>query len=306
MRCAKTFATPLALIIGLALAGEARAGILFDFNNQSDAGLTRFNPLAGVAGQPGGSFTFPLLAPGNYGYELASPGVPSALVPVIGQARLYSIDTAVSLTNFSTSADIVGWNDTLGEAFGVGGRTSNLGLGTSDGYVALYLTAGNGGNTGLLVIERITNEIATDISDVAVTLDPTQSYQISFTGVGANLSASLFDLSAPGVALATVTATDTTYTSGFSGVVASAQMGSTSAVDVTFDNLRIASVPEPSTLVLGTTAVAILALARSRCARSARRPCRLTRSSDDGSPITLPDNRSASSSCLLGRTKSVC
>ena len=199
MRCAKTFATPLALIIGLSLAGAARAGILFDFNNQSDAGLTRINPLAGVAGQPGGSFTFPLLAPGNFGYELASPGVPSALVPVIGQARLYSFDTAVSLTNFSTSADIVGWNDTLGEAFGVGGRTSNLGLGTSDGYVALYLTkAGEGGNTGLLVIERITNEIATDISDTAVTLDPTQSYQMSFTGVGANLSASLFDLSTRG------------------------------------------------------------------------------------------------------------
>ena len=273
MRCAKTFATPLALIIGMSLAGTARAGILFDFNNQSDAGLTRINPLAGVAGQPGGSFTFPLLAPGNYGYELASPGVPSALVPVIGQARVYSFDTAVSLTNFSTSADIVGWNDTLGEAFGVGGRTSNLGLGTSDGYVALYLTKAGGGTTGLLVIERVTNEIATDISDTAVTLDPTQSYQMLFTGLGANLSASLFDLSAPGVALATVTATDTTYTSGFSGVVASANTATpTSAVDVTFDNLLIASsVPEPSSLVLGTTAVvAILALARLRCARSVR------------------------------------
>ena len=121
MRCAKTFATPHALIIGLSLAGAARAGILFDFNNQSDAGLTRINPLAGVENQPGGSFTFPLLAPGNYGYELASPGVPSALVPAIGRARLYSFDTAVSLTNFSTSADIVGWNDTRAEAFGVGG-----------------------------------------------------------------------------------------------------------------------------------------------------------------------------------------
>ncbi len=273
MRCAKTFATPLALIIGLSLTGAARAGILFDFNNQSDAGLTRFNPLAGVAGQPGGTFTFPLLAPGNYGYELASPGVPSALVPEIGQARLYSIDTAVSLTNFSTSADIVGWNDTLAEAFGVAGRTSNLGLGTSDGYAAFYFPpAVTGGSMGELVIDRLTNENATTISGVTVTLDPTQSYQMRFTGLGANLSASLFDLSAPGVALATVTATDTTYTSGFSGVVASAQVGSTSAVDVTFDNLLIASsVPEPSSLVLGTTAVvAILALARLRCARSAR------------------------------------
>ncbi len=108
-----------------------------------------------------------------------------------------------------------------------------------------------------------------------MTLDPTQSYQISFTGVGANLSASLFDLSAPGVAVATVTATDTTYTSGFSGVVASANLATpTSAVDVTFDNLLIASVPEPSSLVLGTTAVvAILALARLRSARSARAAC---------------------------------
>ena len=198
MRCAKTFATPLALIISMSLAGAARAGILFDFNNQSDAGLTRINPLAGVAGQPGGSFTFPLLAPGNYGYELASPGVPSALVPVIGQARLYSFDTAVSLTNFSTSADIVGWNDTLGEAFGVGGGRATSASAPPTVTLALYLTKAGGGTTGLLVIERVTNEIATDISDTAVTLDPTQSYQMLFTGLGANLSASLFDLSARG------------------------------------------------------------------------------------------------------------
>jgi hypothetical protein len=274
----KCFATTAALAVLFAPAlpiARARADAIFDFNNQSDAGLTRINPLAGVAGQPGGSFAFPLLAPGDYGYELASPGVPSALVPAIGQARLYSFDTGLSLTDFSTSADIVRWNDALGEVFGVGGRSSNLGLGTSAGYGAFYVTkAANGGSTGLLVIDRVADEFPTDISmqDVAVTLDPTRSYRIRFSGVGANLTASLFDLSAPGVAVATVTATDTTYTSGFSGVIASANLGTpTSAVDVTFDNLLIASVPEPSALVLGTTAVAaFLALARWRCVRSSR------------------------------------
>ena len=268
MRCAKTFATPLALIIGLSLAGTARAGILFDFNNQSDAGLTRINPLAGVAGQPGGSFTFPLLAPGNYGYELASPGVPSALVPVIGQARLYSFDTAVSLTNFSTSADIVGWNDTLGQAFGVGGRTSNLGLGTSDGYVALYLTkAGRwehgppGHRTGH---QRNCDRHLGRRRDAR----PDSVVPDAFHRGGGEPVGEPVRPERPGVALATVTATDTTYTSGFSGVIASANTAApTSAVDVTFDNLLIASsVPEPSSLVLGTTAVvAILALARLRC-----------------------------------------
>jgi hypothetical protein len=277
MKFLTTTATFVVLLApALPIAG-ARADVLFTFNNQSDAGLTRFNPLAGVAGQPGGTFMFPQLAAGNYGYELASPGVPSALVPAIGQARLYSFDTGVSLINFSTSADIVHWNDTLGQAFGVGGRASNLGLGTSDGYGAFYVTkAGNDGNTGTLLIDSFTNENVTTLQQVNVTLDPSKSYRILFTGVGANLTASLFDLSSQTVPVATVTANDSTYTSGFSGVIASANLGTpTSAVDVTFDNLLIAAaVPEPSPFVLATAAVVpLLALAWWRSARSSRAAC---------------------------------
>src|SRR5262249_8786550 len=54
----------------------ARAGgFFFDFNNQSDAGLTRYDPLAAF-GQ-GGTFSFPQLPPGNFGYQLTQAGVPS-------------------------------------------------------------------------------------------------------------------------------------------------------------------------------------------------------------------------------------
>ena len=86
--------------------------------------------------------------------------MPAALLSAIGQARLYSFDTAVAFTNFSTSADIVGWNNTLAQAFGVGGRASNLGLGTSDGYAAFYIPpAGTGGNTAELIIDRLTTKM---------------------------------------------------------------------------------------------------------------------------------------------------
>lgn len=73
----------------LALSTPARAELFLDFNNQSDAGLTPYNPLAPF-GQ-GGSYSFPQLSPGNFGYQLTQAGRP-ANNPV-GRARMGSSAT---------------------------------------------------------------------------------------------------------------------------------------------------------------------------------------------------------------------
>jgi len=61
------------------------------------------------------------------------------LVPAIGQARCYA-STPACRSQASRLGDIVRWEDTLGEAFGVGGRAEKLGIGTSNGYGPLYIT----------------------------------------------------------------------------------------------------------------------------------------------------------------------
>src|SRR5262249_40967878 len=78
------------------VAVPARAGtFFFDFNNQSDAGLTLYDPLAAF-GQ-GGTFSFPQLSPGNFGYQLAQAGVP--VDNPAGPARLGSSVTGQTFSD---------------------------------------------------------------------------------------------------------------------------------------------------------------------------------------------------------------
>ena len=79
-----------------------RAGTFyFDFNNQSDAGLTRYDPLAGF-GQGG---TFPQLSPGDFGYRLMEAGVPANNPG--GPARMGSSATGQTFGNVAEAVDVV-------------------------------------------------------------------------------------------------------------------------------------------------------------------------------------------------------
>jgi hypothetical protein len=234
----------------------AQAGnFFFDFNNQSDAGLTRYDPLAAF-GQ-GGTFSFPQISPGNFGYELSQAGVPANNPG--GPARLGSSVTGQTFTDLDASVDVVNFNPSLGQAFGLGFRVQNIGLGTTSGYALEYTTpSGEGTAQGEFTFTRVTKELPTDIGSVVdLTLQTGHTYRIELQAMGSSLSGKLFDLANPGVPLATVSANDSTYASGAAGViVASPLPGSTSGIDVTFDNLRGLSVPEPSSFTLLVLGVA--------------------------------------------------
>jgi hypothetical protein len=112
------------------------ASFFFDFNNQSDAGLTRYNPLDAF-GQ-GGSYSFPQVSPGNFGYQLTQAGLP-ANNPA-GRARMGSSVTGQIFGPVAEAVDVVNFDPGLGQVFGLGTRVNNIGLGTTSGYALVYTT----------------------------------------------------------------------------------------------------------------------------------------------------------------------
>jgi hypothetical protein len=260
--------TACAAALLISAAVPARAGsFFFDFNNQSDAGLTRYDPLAAF-GQ-GGTFSFPQLSPGNFGYELAQAGVPANNPG--GPARLGSSVTGQTFSDVVQAVDVVNFDTSLGQAFGLGTRVQNIGLGTTSGYVLAYSTpSAEGTPAGEFTFTRVTNEIATDIGTQAdITLQSGHSYRFLLQAVGPNLTGQVFDLANLATPLATVSATDSTFATGAAGVIVTALVP-TSGIDVTFDNLLVESVPEPGSLTLIGLGIAIASAAfcRQRVRRS--------------------------------------
>jgi hypothetical protein len=254
------------VVLLAATAIPARADLFQDFNNQNDNGLTRYNPLAAF-GQ-GGTYSFPLLSPGNYGYELTQAGLPAD--NPAGRARMGSSVTGQTFTDVFETVDVVNFDSNLGQVFGLGARVNNVGLGTTSGYALVYSTpTGEGSPAGEFSFDRVTNEAATDIgTQASITLVSGHSYRFVLRTSGANMSGQLLDLANPGTILASVNATDSTYASGTAGVITAAgDAATTSGINVIFDNLLVQSVPEPSTLTLSTVALLIAGIwARCRAA----------------------------------------
>src|SRR5437667_10993133 len=100
----------------LALAGcifTANAQYFDDFNGANDANWTRWTPRATA------TVTFPMLSPGNFGYELAdAPGTSSFFTT----ARVASYVTGIDYQDFSVSADLVNWNGSDEMQMGILGR----------------------------------------------------------------------------------------------------------------------------------------------------------------------------------------
>jgi hypothetical protein len=262
----------LALLLTLP-ATSAYADFFTNFDNQNDSGLTRVNPLT-ISGQ-GGSYGFPQLGSStstNFGYQLTQAGV-AAANNVAGPARLGSVVTGQTFGAVTESVDVVNFDGSLGQAFGLGTRFNNIGLGTTNGYALLYLTpTGSDTGTGNFLFNKITGEQSDVLgSQVAITLLVGHSYRFTLSAIGSNLSGQLFDLSNPSIALATVNATDSAYASGAAGVIgAAAKVTPTSGVNVTFDNLLVQSVPEPSSFALcGIAGLAGLGMAWRRRKRVA-------------------------------------
>ncbi|HVR37208.1 MAG TPA: hypothetical protein VMS21_15305, partial [Methylomirabilota bacterium] len=192
----------MTLGILLATAGIARAQT-DDFDDGNDDGWTRFDPLGGL-GLPEATFSFP-----NGGYRLQAPPPP---IPDAGPARAFSYLTENSYTEFYAAVDVVDWDDSVDQAFGILGRAGNVGLGETTGYVCNYNPNQTGSRPGgQFQINRVTGEAEDGtLATANITLIPGRSYRMVFIGTGTVMTGHLYDhldLTAP-VATLTVDGTE--------------------------------------------------------------------------------------------------
>jgi hypothetical protein len=228
------------------LSPAAPAQVFTDnFNSGTDTGWTHYQPLS-TLGAPG-TWSFPN---GN-SYRIQAAHTPA--LGTVGPGRAASYRADFTYTNFFVAADVVNWDNAVPQSFGLAARLSNIGLGTTTGYLFLYDTAGG---TTAFDIYRVTGESPTSIGNGNLTLTPGQTYRFTFEGNAAgNFFGRVYQGSNPTPLLEVTNSTpDTTYASGFSGLlVAEDTSGAINGADATWDNYLsapVAPVPEPATWVL--------------------------------------------------------
>jgi hypothetical protein len=214
-----------------------------DFNSGSDPAWTRYD--LGVLGIPGvgASYTFPRDPTNGYAYRIMATANPD--YPQYGPGRAASYRSEVSYTNrFSMGIDLLGWNDTIDQDFGLFWYLTNPGIGSTDGYAFTY------GPQDHLQINVIYTESPTEIGRWSpFHLDPTQHYRFQVSSHdGSTFLAQVFYTTDENNPIASAITSDSTWTSGFGGLVLyDGTSPSIDGADATFDNY-VAQVPAAGTL----------------------------------------------------------
>ncbi len=252
--CARSSFCPLlAVLLGCGLLTTNALGQSDNFNSGTDSAWTHYDPMA-TFGSPA-TFSFP-----NGGYRIHANVSPNP--SVYGPGRVASYRSTPSYSDFYETVDIVTFDTTLNQAFGLLGHLSSIGLGTTNGYALTYSTNDHAINLSLINGENPTNVVSATLSSP---LQLGHSYQLVFTDLGSLLSGHIYDNGNPTVSLADLSAVDSTHPSGVSGLLVYDNSGSSGNVgaDATFDNYFAAvTSPEPATLALVAPFGAMLLLKR--------------------------------------------
>ncbi|HKQ37949.1 MAG TPA: hypothetical protein VJ063_07710 [Verrucomicrobiae bacterium] len=214
-----------------------------NFDDGNDAGWTRYDPIGSHPQLPDiATFSFP-----NGGYRIQTS--PSPAPGSVGPGRAGSLRNDVTYTDFYITVDIVNWDPSLDQAFGILARCKEVGLGSTDGYAMTWDKDGSD-----LDITAFGNEdpntpnghgVSVSGNDRA-TLVPGKSYRMVFMGVGAQLTAEIYELPNLTTPLASITGSDTTYSSGVCGlIVYDNTSAGTGTTDATFDNYFALSFKPP-------------------------------------------------------------
>lgn len=224
------------LLIALMTAGNLAAQS-DDFNDGDADGWFPYNPILV------GSFNVTSNA-----YRLRT--APSPAPTTVGPGRAGATRPNI-YTDFYISVDIVDWDDSLAQAFGILARLSHVGAGTTRGYAFTY-ARGTTATSGDMDFSRITNEapvgIAVPAGQDVIHLVPGNDYRFVFLGKGPNLEGRVYQLPNVDTPLVRMTAVNDVYTSGTNGlVVYDASSGGAGRTDATFDNYFAAEL-EPAYL----------------------------------------------------------
>ena len=245
---------PVSAAILLAFSQSGARAQSDNFDDGDDSGWVRVNVLAPFGGV--NTYSFPS-GPYGKGYRIQCTSV--GALGSSGTARALTYRTN-EYSNFYVSVDVVNWNDTLNQALVLIGRMSGQtnvlspcplptcppGFGTLGGYICNYdpKQSGSGATSaklGQFQINKVVNEGAVNPSLAAanVTLTPGKSYRLILKGVADLITAQIYDLEDLSAPLVTIQNTDSTYTTGVSGLISFSREATTT--DVTFDNYYAAA-----------------------------------------------------------------
>jgi hypothetical protein len=194
--------------------------------------------------------------PSGAGYSISAPASP--LPGTVGPARAGSFLIGQTYTDFNVSYDILGYSVANPQFMGAFARVTTPGLGTLNAY-ALGLDT----TTSQLIISRIRNEqslgaIGPSAASAALTLNPADTFRLSFSATGGLFTGTVTDLTT-GTLLATVSGSDGNYPGGQIGLGVAAQSFANGAVaQATFGNFQVTATPEPSMLALAALGMGLL------------------------------------------------
>jgi len=232
----------LALLAGCLLVGSVSSAIAQvlsdDFNDGNDAGWMRYDTIGSHPAFPDqGTWTFPS---GGYRLQAAASPAPG----VVGPARIGSLRPEV-YSDFYVAVDVVNWDESLDQSFGPFARLTDVGLGTTKGYVMTYQVRGKDIDISRITGEAAERSVVNGGNDV--TLVPGKSYRFAFIGKGALLTARVYELPDTTTPIVEVSGTDTEpYTSGVTGLLVYDNSNTASApADATFDNYFTSDIEPP-------------------------------------------------------------
>jgi len=224
-----------------------------DGNDTANPAWDHFDPIGGLTAAPA-AFTFP-----NGGYRIVAP---TPAVPDAGPARAGSFLRGAEYSDFYVAVDVIDFDDTVRQAFGIAARIRNAGLGTTDGYLFSWEPGSGtlpGTNNGDLDISRLVGE--TPIGQIETNasgfhLERGKSYRFAFAGKGPHFVAEVYELPHGGEPLIRIYGFDpeNLYPSGSVGLITADQgSGALNPGDATFDNF-LATTAEPRLTVTASGA----------------------------------------------------
>jgi hypothetical protein len=215
----------------------------FNDGNDTTPKWNRYDPIGGVTAAPA-TFSFP-----NGGYRIQAP---APQVPDAGQARAGSFLDGLELGDFYISADLIDFDDTVRQAFGIAARINTPGLGTTGGYLFSWEPGGDtlpGTENGDLDISRLEGEVPTgqiETEPSSLHLERGKSYRFVFMGKGFEFEGLVYELPDTSNPIKRLPAVDPLelYPTGQVGLIVSSQGSTTIAGDATYDNF-LATTAEP-------------------------------------------------------------
>jgi len=208
-----------------------------NFNDGNDSGWTRYDALAPLG--LNATYSFP-----DGGYRIQTTYTTGVQQ---NPGRSGTVHPGV-YSDFYVAVDVVNWDDTLPQSFGLLARVQTPGLQTTTGY-AFTWDRGNPTNAtaGDLDISSITGEAPSNVTTgpSGFRMEPGRKYRMVFVGRGSALEGRLYETSDLVNPLIVIQGTDTTYSSGQNGMVVFDNSGGRFPTDATFDNFYATDIEPP-------------------------------------------------------------